>query len=153
MHTAGKFAPTTVDEARELYDSLGPTAQTVVREVAKSMSFDEEEYRERVTSSVVMTARDALFASMLEITVGTREEFDEWCTEQGADYEIELMGSENVERVAWHSIPFVNTDGTVVAATFHEKETAAVETLRRQAFGRHYRETLEATTTETDADE
>lgn len=153
MHTEGTFAPTTVDEAREFYDSLGPTAQTVVREVTKSMSFDKEEYQERVTSGVVMTARDALFASMLEITVGTRAEFDEYVDTQRAESEIELMGNENVENVVWHSIPFVGADGTVVAATFHEKETAAVETLRRQAFGRHYRETLEGTSTETDTDE
>lgn len=151
MHTEGMFTPTTVNEARELYDSLGPTAQTVVREIAKAMSFDEEEYGERVTSDVVMTARDVLFASMLEITVGTRPEFDEWCATR-PESEIELIGSENVERVAWHPIPFAGADGTVVAATFHEKETAAVETLRRQVFGRHYQETLEETTTEAESE-
>jgi hypothetical protein len=154
MHSVGKCTPATVDEARELYESFGPTAQTVVREVAKAMSFDREEYRERVTSGVVMTARDTLFASLLEVTVGTREEFDEWCTEMDrADSEIEFTGSENVENVVWHSIPFADTDGTVVAATFHDEETAAVETLRRQAFGRHYQGLLKETTnTETETE-
>jgi hypothetical protein len=152
MHSVGRYTPATVREARELYESLGPTAQTVVREVAKAMSFDKGEYRERVTSGVVMTARDALFASLLEVTVGTREEFDEWCAETNrADPEIELTGSENVENVVWHPIPFADTNGTVVAATFHDKETAAVETLRRQAFGRHYQGLFEETTkTETE---
>lgn len=145
MHTDGMFSPTTVEEARDLYDSLGPAAQTVVREVAKAMSFDSEEYGERVTSDVVMTARDALFASLLRVTIGTRDEFDEWCTNQDSDYEVELVGSENVAHVVWHPVPFVDTAGVVVAATFQDKEAAAVGTLRRQAFGRHYREAFEGT--------
>jgi hypothetical protein len=154
MHSVGMCTPATVSEACELYESLGPTAQTVVREVAKAMSFDRKEYRERVTSGIVMTARDALFASLLEVTVGTQAEFDEWCAEPNrADCEIELTGSENVENVVWHLIPFVGTNGTIIAATFHDKETAAVETLRRQAFGRHYQGMLKETTnTETETE-
>lgn len=132
------FAPATVETARERYDSLGSTAQTVVRDVAKAMSFDREEYRERVTSSVVMTARDALFASLLEVTIGTREEFDKWCADR--DDEIELAGSENVDHVVWHPVRFA---GVVVAATFQDEEAAAIGTLRRQAFGRHYRDAFE----------
>lgn len=118
MHSEGLFAPRTVETARERYDSLGLAAQTVVREAAKAMAFDEDEYRERVTSSVVMTARDALFASLLEVTVGTREEFDEWCA--GQSEEIELAGSENVDNVVWHPIPFADV---IVAATFQDEET------------------------------
>lgn len=137
MYTVGTFAPSTADAAQEVYDSLGTTAQTVVREVAKAMSFDRKEYRERVTSDVVMTAHDALFASLLEVTVGTRAEFDEWCSPR--EYEVELAGSENVDRVVWHPIPFADR---VVAATFQDAESAAIATLRRQAFGRHYREAL-----------
>lgn len=143
MHSEGLFAPRTVETARERYDSLGLAAQTVVREAAKAMAFDEDEYRERVTSSVVMTARHALFASLLEVTVGTREEFDEWCA--GRSEEIELAGSENVDNVVWHPIPFADV---IVAATFQDEETAAVETLRRQAFGRHYRDAFEEDTTD-----
>lgn len=143
MHSEGLFAPTTEETAREQYDSLGLAAQTVVREIAKAMAFDGDEYRERVTSGVVMTARDALFASLLEVTVGTREEFDEWCA--GRNEEIELAGSENVDHVVWHPVPFA---GMIVAATFQDKEAAAIGTLRRQAFGRHYQDALEENTTD-----
>lgn len=138
MHTEGIFTPQTAAAARERYESLGPAAQTVVREVAKSMSFDREEYDERVTFDVVMTARDALFASLLEVTVGTREEFDAWCADRA--YEIDLAGSESVEHVVWHPVKFTET---VVAATFQSEEDAAIGTLRRRAFGRQYRELFE----------
>ncbi|UPM43601.1 DUF5809 family protein [Halocatena salina] len=137
MHSEGLFAPSTAGAARQRYEELGPASQTVVREVAKSMAFDREEYDERVTTSVVMTAHDALFASLLEVTVGTREEFDDWCEER--TYEIELAGSESVDHVVWHPVAFAET---VVGATFQSEETAAIGTLRRQAFGRHYRELL-----------
>lgn len=137
MHSEGLFAPSTAADARQRYEALGPASQTVVREVAKSMAFDQDEYDERVTTSVVTTARDALFASLLEVTVGTREEFDDWCETRA--YEIELTGSESVERVVWHPIAFAET---VVGATFQSEEQAAIGTLRRQAFGRHYRDIL-----------
>lgn len=137
MHTEGLFAPSTAEAARQRYDALGPASQTVVREVAKSMAFDQEEYNERVTTAVVTTARDALFASLLEVTVGTREEFDAWCEKRA--YEVELTGSESVDHVVWHPVAFAET---VVGATFQSEETAAIGTLRRQAFGRHYRDRL-----------
>jgi hypothetical protein len=137
MHTEGTFAPETAEAARERYESLGPTTQVVVREVARAMGFDREEYRDRVTEDVVLTARDALFAGLLEITVGTREEFEAW--REGYDGEVHVAGSENVDYVAWHAPPFV--DGAV-AATFQNEEKAAVGTLRRQAFGRLYRDEL-----------
>lgn len=140
MHTTGQFTPTTREHAQEIYDSVGPTAQTVVREVAKAMEFDSAEYDERVTSDVVMTARNGLFASLLEVTVGTREEFDAWCAENAPESDITLIGSENVGRIVWHPVPFADV---VVAASFHTEERAAVETLRRHAFGSQYRELLE----------
>lgn len=140
MHTTGQFTPTTREHAQEIYDSVGPTAQTMVREVAKAMQFDSAEYEERVTSEVVMTARDALFASLLEVSVGTYEEFDAWCAENVTDDEITIIGNENVDHVVWHPVPFADV---VVAATFHTEERAAVETLRRHAFGSQYRELLE----------
>ena len=143
MHTRGVFAPATEAEARERYELLGPVAQTVVREVAKGMALDREEYRERVTPEVVSRARDALFASMLEVSVGDREEFDAWAAahdldlrwegEEGGD--VVVLGSPNVEYVVWHAPPFAEA----VAATFQAEEDAAVETLRLQAFGRLYR--------------
>jgi hypothetical protein len=138
MDTEGTLSPATLDAARERYESLGPTAQVVTREVAKAMGFDRSEYRDRVTDDVVHTAHDALFASMLEVNVGTREEFDAF--RERSDYEVHLAGSEHVEHVAWHVAPFA---GQVVAATFADERRAAVGTLRRIAFGRIYREALE----------
>ncbi|AHG00489.1 hypothetical protein HALLA_18485 [Halostagnicola larsenii XH-48] len=136
MHTTGSFSPDSIAAAREHYENVGPAAQTVVREVARAMEFDREEYRERVSSEVVETARDALFASMLSVHVGTRAEYAEWLE----DYEGEVTetGHESVDYVAWHAGP----DGEGVAATFQNEEDAAVSTLRRQAFGRLYRDLL-----------
>ena len=136
MHTVGTFAPESIEQAREYYETVGPAAQTVVREVARAMEFDREEYGERVSSDVVETARDALFASLLEVQVGTREEYDTWKSEY--DGEVTVIGHENVDRVVWHAGP----DGEAVAATFQDEEDAAVATLRRQAFGRLYRDAL-----------
>jgi len=132
----GPIAPATAAAARERYEALAPAAQTVVREVAKAMSFDREEYAERVTGEVVGTARDALFASLLEVRVGSREAFESWREEY--DGSVHVTGSENVDRVVWHAGP----DGEAVAATFYQERDAAVATLRRQAFGRLYREVV-----------
>jgi hypothetical protein len=137
METEGSFAPETAAAARERYEALGRTAQTVVKEVARAMEFDGDEYDRRVTGEVVETARDALFASALAVHVGERSEYEAWCAER--ECEVLEVGSENVERVAWHAAPFANT---VVAATFQSEREAAVETLRRQALGRVYREVL-----------
>jgi len=131
MHTTGLFSPETEAEVTDLADAVGPAAQEVVRETAKAMAFDREEYDERVTGDVVLTARDALFASLLEVRVGTRQEFDAWADE--FDGEVVETGSENVDNVAWHAF-----GDTAVAATFQDEEDAAVATLRRQAFGRLY---------------
>ncbi len=138
MHTEGVFAPETAAAANELYAAVGPAAQTSVREVAKDMDFDSEEYEDRVTSSVVATAHEAIFASMLEVRVGSDAAFTDWCDDH-PDYEREVIGSENVDRVVWHPVPFAET---VVAATFQKREDAAVGTLRRQAFGSVYREVV-----------
>ncbi|QSG05834.1 DUF5809 family protein [Halapricum desulfuricans] len=138
MEQEGRFAPETLEAARERYEALGSTAQVVVREVAKAMELDRETYRERVTSDVIETAREVLFAESLAVTVGTREEFDAWRVDH-PDYEVCEIGSENVRRVAWHAAPFAET---VVAATFQDEREAAVGTLRRQAFGDVYRDAL-----------
>jgi hypothetical protein len=139
MDDDGVFAPATVEEAREAYESVGPAAQTVVREAAKAMDFDGSEYERRVTSEVVETARDALFASLLRVHVGGTAEYDSWLDDH-PDYEAVTLGSEDVSRVVWHPVPFAET---VVAATFENQPEAAVGTLRRQAFGRIYRDHLE----------
>lgn len=134
--SGGLLTPETPAEAREAYDALDPTAQVVTREVAKAMALNREEYGERVTGDVVETARDALFASLLEVRDGTREEFEEW---RGVyDGECEVMGSENVDRVVWHAF-----DGEAIAATYQNEPEAARGTLRRQAFGRLYRPVFE----------
>ena len=134
MHTVGTFTFDSPEEARETYQSVDPAAQTVVREVAKAMAFDREEYGERVTDDVVDTAHDALFASLLRVTVGTREEYDEW--RDAHPGEVAETGHERVDNVVWH----VGPTGETVSATFQDQEEAAVATLRRQAFGRLYRE-------------
>lgn len=135
MRTQGLFAPESAAEARERYAALGSPAQTVVREVASAMGFDRAEYEERVTTDVVETARDALFASLLEVTVGTRQEYLDWREDYGGD--IAETGSDHVTHVVWHAL-----DERAVAATFEDEEAAAIATLRRQAFGRLYREQL-----------
>ena len=137
MDTRGQFAPATPEAARDAHESVGPVAQTAVREVAKAMDFDRAEYEERVTSDVVETARDAIFASLLEVTVGTREEYEDW--REGHDGDVVEAGHEAVDNVVWHEGPA----DSAVAATFQNEEEAAIGTLRRQAFGRIYRELLE----------
>ena len=137
MHTEGTFLPETAREARERYEQLGSTAQVVVKAVAKSMAFDSEEYDERVTSDVVETAREAMFGEALQVRVGTREAFDEW--RESADHEVEVVGADNVDAVAWHAPPFAEQ---AVAATFQEEEAAAVATLRRQAVARIYQDVV-----------
>ena len=138
MKTEGLFAPETREEARTQYETVASGAGEVVRAVATSMSFDREEYGERVTDEVVDTAREAMFASLLEVTVGTREEFEQWS--QTHEYAIFEIGGDNVNNVVWHAAPFAET---VVAATFQNEREAAVGTLRRQAFGRIYSEVLQ----------
>lgn len=140
MDIEGTIAPATADAARERYEAFGPTAQVVVKEVAKAMEMDAEEYRDRVTSDVVETARDALFASLLEVHVGTRAEFDEWTADHD-EYAVHEAGSEHVDNVVWHAAPATET---VVAATFQDEREAAVGTLRRQAFGRVYQDLVSA---------
>ena len=137
METEGVFDPATLADAREAYESVGPAAQTVVRETASAMDFDREEYRERVTSDVVETARDALFASLLVVHVGDRDAFEDWRAD--ADVDVTLLGSDEVENVVWHVAPAVDA---AVAATYQDERDAAVATCRRQAFGRLYRDAL-----------
>lgn len=136
VETDGWLAPDTPEEARESYESLGSTAQVVTREVAKAMNFDREEYEKRVTGEVIETARDALFASLLEVQSGSDEAFEEWRGEYEGDCAV--LGSENVDRVVWHAF-----GEEAIAATFQNEPEAARGTLRRQAFGRLYRPVFE----------
>lgn len=140
METEGVFSPETPAEAKTQYEAVGPAARTVVREVARAMEFDEDEYEARVTGAVVETARDALFASLLVVHVGSKSEFENWRADH-ATYTVEKTGSEDVDRVVWHPAPAAET---VVATTFQDKRTAAIGTLRRQAWGTVYRDVVEA---------
>lgn len=139
MRTEGVFAPETESEAFESFDAVGPAAQTVVRETAKAMEFDREEYDERVTGDVVETARDALFASLLEVEVGEYTEFAAARTDH-PDAEVVQHGSQDVDNAVWHYVPFADA---LVAATFQSEPDAAVGTLRRIAFGEYYRGAIE----------
>lgn len=136
MNSEGVYHPETVDAAQKLYEATGPTAQIVVKETAKAMEFDGQEYENRVTGEVVETARDALFASLLTTHHGSKPEFEAWC-EDHPDYTVDLAGSEAVESVVWHPVVF---DETAVAASYQAEPEAAAATVRRRAFGRHYRE-------------
>lgn len=138
METVGFLSPETATEASESFVELGSTAETVVKETAKAMDFDREEFEDRLTGDVVATAHEALFASLLAVHVGTMDEFDGWQADYD-DYEVTVLGSDQVDNVVWHPVPFA---GEVVAATFQNEREAAVGTLRRQAFGRIYREAL-----------
>ncbi|PSQ50453.1 hypothetical protein BRD19_00770 [Halobacteriales archaeon SW_7_65_23] len=138
METEGLFAPETREGARERFASLTPAAETVVKESARQMGFDSAEFDERITDDVIRTAQESLFASLLQVHVGTREEFETWQAEH--DYEVTEVGHEQVDNVVWHVPAFADR---AVAATFQDQREAAVGTLRRQAFGRIYREALE----------
>jgi len=139
METRGFLAPETRADTVDAFESMEPAAQTVTKEVAKAMAFDREEYRDRVTEEVVTTARDALFASLLEVHLGSKAEFEQWTAGHG-DLAVNLEGNEHVDRRAWHPIPAAEA---VAAVTFHEQPDAAVATVQRQAFGRFYRELLD----------
>lgn len=139
MEREGVFSPETVGEVRQYYEAVGPAAQTVVRELTRAMSFDSAEYDRRVDNETVERARDALFASLLEVRIGTAEEFDAWRADN-PEYDVTQTGSVNVENVAWHTAP---TTDTVVATTFQEERGAAVATLRRQAWGEVYRDLID----------
>lgn len=136
METRGVSTPDTAAAAKERYDALGPAAKQVVKESTRAMEFDADEYETRVTPHVVAAARDVLFASLLTVYVGTTEEFDDW-TADHPDYDIDQTGSENVDRVAWHPAHMADT---VVATTFQSEPDAACASLRRQAWGRIYRD-------------
>jgi hypothetical protein len=135
MHTEGVYEPETVEATREAYETAGPAAQIVVKEATKAMEFDNAEYENRVTSDVIETARDALFASLLTVYHGSRDEFEEWCEKRQDS--VDLAGSDDVESVVWHPVAI---DETVVAASYQAEPEAAAATVRRRAFGRHYRE-------------
>ncbi len=136
MQREGVFAPDSPEEAYGRYASLEPASSEILGAVTRQMGFDSGEYDRRVTGTVRETAQDALFASLLEVRVGTREEYESWRSQH--DAEIIETGAESVDSVAWH----VGPTGTAVTATFQSEREAAVSTLRRQAFARLYSEVV-----------
>ena len=136
--TRGTLAPETEAELRDAHEGFYRTAKTVVRETAKAMEFDGDEYDARVTDDVVETAQDALFASSLAVHVGDRETYEAW-RDDHPEYEAVEVGHPEVDNVAWHPVPVADA---VVAATYQDEPEAAVDTRRRQAFGRFYRDRL-----------
>ena len=176
METEGHLAPESGDAARQRYAELGGAAGTVVRAATKAMGFDREEYEERVTDDVRATARDALFASLLEVRVGDSEAFEAW--RATFDGDCRVMGSEEVPNVVWHVVPFGATgppdraagdsggrspsdsragsgsegvEPVAVAATFQDEPEAAKATLRRTVFARMYHDVIHADPVETGA--
>lgn len=137
MDTEGRLRPESAEAARSTYAELVPAAKVATREATKAMGFDSAEYDERVTPDVIESVRDAIFASLLTVHVADREAFDEWLADR--DAEATVAGSDHAPRVVWHDPAIADT---VVAATFGERREAAVGTLRRQAFGRVYRDLL-----------
>lgn len=138
VETRGLLAPETETEVRERFEAVGPAAQTVTREVARAMDLPKEEYQERVTSDVVGTAREALFASLLEVTVGDYDEFEAAQDDYPAA-DVYENGSPDVDNAAWHYVPFADA---LVVTTFQDEPDAAVATLRRIAFSRFYADVL-----------
>ncbi len=133
----GTFRPDSWADAERRYDELGPTAQVVVRSIAKTMEFDREEYERRVDGDVIETARQALFAETLEVHVADRASFDAW--REAYEGAVHVAGSDSVGSVAWHVAPPL---GEAVAATFENEPEAAAGTVRRMAFNRLYRDRL-----------
>ncbi|MGM0371106.1 MAG: DUF5809 family protein [Halobacteriota archaeon] len=136
METRGQFAPETERAAREQYAALTVPAKTVTKEIAEAGTTDRETYRELTTEDVYETAQQALFASLLAVQVGSTEEYEDWLAAH-EDLEVVFAGTETVPRRAWHP---VWPRAAVVAVSFQNKPEAAVASLRRQAFGRFYRE-------------
>jgi hypothetical protein len=137
--TRGTVSPPSWEDAETHYEEFGATAQSVVRELARALSFDREEYETRVDSDVVETARQTLFAERLAVRLADRATFDEWREEYS--HSVRVAGSDNVSRVAWHDSPAASA---AVAATFENEPDAAVGTVRRMAFNRLYRDRLTA---------
>lgn len=134
MHSDGLVTVDSWQTAEIWYEGLAPVAQTIVRELARSMEFDRAEYNNRVSTTVVETARNAMFASLLEVKVGTKADLNKWQSE--IPYDVVCAGSEHVDNAAWHNAPFADQ---AVAVTFQNEPDAAVGTLRRMAFNRIYR--------------
>jgi hypothetical protein len=137
MHTEGLFAPETIEAAREQYAATDAAADAVLRALARAVPLAEDAGDVHADDDLRLTAREAIFASLLAVHVGTREEFEDWIDDR--DRAVEEVGSEQVSNVVWHD---AGAADRILAATFENEPEAAVGTLRRQAFATLYRERL-----------
>lgn len=135
MDHYGCFTPESESELVSRFESLETTAKVLVRQLRTAFDRNQDYVDDHLDQADVDTIKEIVFGSHLEIHAGTRQEFDQWFT--GRSLELIEIGSSEVDHIAWHHSPFVET---VLAATFENEPEAAVETLRRQAIGRLYRE-------------
>lgn len=138
METRGHFAPRTETAASAQYDDLALVAKTVTKEIAEAGTDTSDGYQALVEESVIETAQQALFASLLEVHVGSVDEYEAWLTDHDS-LDWSLAGTDTVTRRAWH--PVWPRD-QVAAVSFQNSPEAAIATVRRQAFGQHYRAIL-----------
>ena len=139
METVGFLTFETDTAVRTSHEQYRPIARELVREVSLSLGLAGDAYRDAVTDEVIQTAHDAYFASLFQVMIGDSAAFVEWKERNAPNYDVTLEGSEHVDRRAWHPAPFANS---VAAVTFNEQADAAVSTVRRQAYGRLYRDIL-----------
>ncbi|WP_436935688.1 DUF5809 family protein [Halovenus marina] len=140
MDTEGVFAPETAAAAHERFQSFESAANTALRTLGRELGMGTDEYTERMTEDVRLATQEAMFASLLEVHVGTRSEYEMWLDDH--EFEAVEVGTESVDNVVWHAPPFAER---AIAATFQSEREAAVGTLRTQAFGRLYRDVVSAT--------
>ncbi|MBS3760816.1 DUF5809 family protein [Halodesulfurarchaeum sp.] len=139
METQGHFAPRTETAASAQFDDLALVAKTVTKEIAEAGTDTSGGYQALVEESVIETAQQTLFASLLEVHVGSVDEYEAWLTDHDS-LEASLAGTETVPWRAWH--PVWPRD-QVTAVSYQNSPEAAIATVRRQAFGQHYRAILE----------
>jgi hypothetical protein len=138
METRGHFAPRTETAASAQYDDLALAAKTVTKEIAEAGTDTSDDYQALVEESVIDTAQQTLFASLLEVHIGSVDEYEAWLTDHNS-LDGSLAGTDTVARRAWH--PVWPRDH-VAAVSFQNSPEAAIATVRRQAFGQHYRAIL-----------
>jgi hypothetical protein len=140
MDTEGVFAPETAAAARERFQSFESAANTALRTLGRELGMDTDEYTERMTEDVRIATQEAMFASLLQVHIGTRSEYETWLDDH--EFEAVEVGSDAVDNVVLHAPGFADR---AIAATFQDEREAAVGTLRTQAFGRLYRDVVSTT--------
>jgi hypothetical protein len=137
MDIQGLFAPASDAAVRDQYEAASAAADVVVRELVRALPVADTAEDRPDDATLQLTATEAIFASLLEVHVGTDAEFEAYLEE--TDREVERLGSEHVSGVAWHDAPAADR---ILAATYENEPDAAVDALRRQAFATLYREVV-----------